>query len=108
MGMAHRSLFFLRRTCRGQLFSGGTDRPFRETRGTADGTAGLLHRVSLHYSERDPPDPRSHPTRKILAHADPVEHLTPDVQALVADVGGFLGTSDFRLVQLYFVHRCAR
>ena len=36
--------------------------------------------------------------RALLAHADPVEHVSADVQVLVADVGRLVGAADLRVV----------
>ena len=82
------------------LFGRPEDRPLARL--------GLLHRVPVPRDQRISVDCRSDAAGALLAYADPVEHLSADVQAVVADVARLLGAADIRFFCLSVFYRSAR
>ena len=80
---------------------------FGDARRSPARAVGLRHRVRRYRGERAAPHPRSGAATALLAHAAAVADLPADVQAVVADVGGVVGSVALRRVLLAFVAGCA-
>ena len=92
--------FFLGGLAGGCYFLASAHRPVRQTRGPSARTPGLLRCVSLRRAERPSADCGSRAAAALLAHDDRKQHISADVQVLVADVDRCLGAPRIRVVQL--------
>src|SRR6266498_5439414 len=108
MGMAHRGLFLFRRPRRRHLFSGFADRSIWQVGRSSTLSPGLLYCVPVHRDQRVTLDRRSPTAAALLAYADRIEHLSANVQVLVADVDRLLGADDIRHLRLRIFSGSAR
>src|SRR5437899_2985519 len=105
--MAHRFLLFLRRARWRMLFSWCVDRFIRQTGGPSARSLGLLYFVPMYHYQRPVADSGFGSAAAFLAHADRVEHLSADVQILVAHVSRILGAFSIWNICLSSVFRSA-